>query len=441
MPISDRLRHGRAEDPDSGQPLSPDQEDKRKGYLQDIKSKMHRSLIERINLDALLALDPVEARKEVAKSVRMLFEEEKIPLTAKERETITTEVVDETFGLGPLEPLLADATIDEILVNHSQQVFIERFGKLTETNVTFKDNEHLRHIINRIVARIGRRVDESSPMVDARLADGSRVNAIIPPLALDGPVLSIRRFKKIPFQPQDLITRGSATADIIHLLDMAVKSKLNILISGGTGTGKTTLLNILSSFIPSDERIITIEDAAELQLQQDHVVRLETRPPNLEGKGQITQRDLVRNSLRMRPDRIVVGEVRGEEALDMLQAMNTGHEGSVTTIHSNSPRDAIGRLETMVLMANSNLTHGAIIRQIGAAFHLILQLRRYSDGVRRIDSLSEVTGMEGDVISMQEVFSFEQTGVDPGGKVLGEFRFHSVRPKFLDEALKKLRTA
>lgn len=447
MPLSDRLRKRKGEDPGT-----PDQgtgakasigthEEKRRSFLQEVKIKMHHNLIERLNLEALMALDPDIARKEVTNLVRQIFDEEKIAVTAAEREDIIKEVVDETFGLGPLEPLLADGTIDEILVNNANKVYVERFGKLVVTSTNFKDNDHLRHIINRIVARVGRRIDESSPMVDARLADGSRVNAIIPPLALDGPVLSIRRFKKIPFRPADLVNRKSVTEEILKLLEMAVSSKLNILISGGTGSGKTTLLNILSSFIPHDERIITIEDAAELQLQQEHVVRLETRPPNLEGKGQVTQRDLVKNALRMRPDRIVLGEVRGEEALDMLQAMNTGHEGSITTVHSNSPRDAIGRIETMVLMANSNLVHHAIIRQIAAAFHLIIQIRRYPDGVRRMESLSEVTGMEGDIVTLQEVFSFEQEGVDQEGKTYGTFKFHNIRPKFLDEALKKLRVA
>lgn len=444
MPLSDRLRKQKQDDSSAANTQKggiSSHEEKRKHFLQEVKIKMHHNLIDRLNLDALMALDPDEARKEVGNLVRQLFDEEKVAVTAAEREEIILEVVDETFGLGPLEPLLADSTIDEILVNHAHKVYVERFGKLTLTNTTFKDNEHLRHIINRIVARVGRRIDESSPMVDARLPDGSRVNAIIPPLALDGPVVSIRRFKKIPFKPVDLVNRKSITEEILKLLEMAVASKLNILISGGTGSGKTTLLNILSSFIPHDERIITIEDAAELQLQQDHVVRLETRPPNLEGKGSITQRDLVKNALRMRPDRIVVGEVRGEEALDMLQAMNTGHEGSITTVHANTPRDAMGRIETMVLMANSNLVHHAIVRQIAAAFHLIIQIRRYPDGVRRMESLSELTGMEGEVISLQEVFSFEQTGVDQDGKILGDFKFHNIRPKFLDEAIKKLRAA
>jgi len=439
MPLSDRLRKG-----DSSKEAAPKAsfgsiEHKRRAFLQDVKIKIHRSLIDRVNLEALMALDPEEARREVTELVRVILGEEKVAVTKAEREATIQEVVNETFGLGPLEPLLADGTIDEILVNNAHQVYIERHGKLVMTNITFKDNDHLRNIINRIVARVGRRVDESSPMVDARLADGSRVNAIIPPLALDGPVVSIRRFKKIPFKPADLVARKSVTEDAIKILEVAVRSKLNILISGGTGSGKTTLLNILSSFIPDGERIITIEDAAELQLQQDHVVRLETRPPNVEGQGQVTQRDLVKNALRMRPDRIIVGEVRGEEALDMLQAMNTGHEGSITTVHANTPRDAIARIETMVMMANSNLSPTAIIRQIGAAFHLIIQIRRGADGVRRVSSLSEVTGMEGDIISLQEVFSFEQNGINPDGSVRGEFKFHNIRPKFLDAAMRLVR--
>ncbi len=439
MALSDHLKRRHFEDDKEGRKTLSSLEEKRRSFLQEVKIKMHHNLINHLNLEALMQLNPVEARKQVADVVRQLFNEEKIAVTGSERESIIQEVVDETFGLGPLEPLLADATIDDILVNNFNQVYIERYGKLQLTGVTFKDNEHLRHIINRIVARVGRRIDEASPMVDARLLDGSRVNAIIPPLAIDGPVLSIRRFRKIPFRAEDLIARKSCTEEVFKLLDMAVKSKFNMLISGGTGAGKTTMLNILSSFIPHDERIVTIEDAAELQLQQEHVVRLETRPPNVEGKGQVSQRELVRNSLRMRPDRIVIGEVRGEEAMDMLQAMNTGHEGSITTVHANTARDAISRLETMVLMANSNLVHSAILRQIASALHIIIQIRRYPDGVRRMESLSEIVGMEGDIISLQEVFSFEQTGTDAEGRVIGQFKFHNIRPKFLDAALKRLR--
>ena len=440
MPLSDRLKNKKGQIFSSSK-SGTGQNDKRRGILQEIKIRMHRSLIDKMNLDALLHLDQEEARKQVSSVLRSIFEEEKVPITAEERELVIREVCDETFGLGPLEPLLADPTIDEILVNGADQVYVERAGKLETVETTFKDNEHLKNIITRIVARIGRRIDESSPMADARLADGSRVNAVIPPLAIDGPTLSIRRFKKIPFSAKELVTRKSMTEQMVGILELAVNSKLNILISGGTGTGKTTMLNVLSSFIPSDERIITIEDAAELQLQQEHVVRLETRPSNLEGRGQVTQRDLLKNALRMRPDRIVVGEVRGEEALDMLQAMNTGHEGSLTTVHANTARDAIARLETMVLMANSNLTQNAIIRQIASAFHLILQIKRYSDGKRRVDSLSELTGLEGETILLQELFAFEQKGKGPDGKILGDFVFRNVRPKFINIAEKNNRVA
>lgn len=408
-------------------------EEKRRKYLQEVKIKMHRSLIDRLNLEALMSLEAEQARKEVGILVRSLFDMNAMAVTAAERDVVIQEVVDETFGLGPLEPLLADSSIDEILVNNPEVVYVERFGKLQKTNVAFKDADHLRHVINRIVARVGRRIDESSPMVDARLPDGSRVNAIIPPLAIDGPALSIRRFKKIPYQPKDLVRRKSMNDRVLSLFEMAVKSKLNILISGGTGSGKTTLLNILSSFIPYDERIITIEDAAELQLQQEHVVRLETRPANMEGKGRIAQCDLVKNALRMRPDRIIVGEVRGEEALDMLVAMNTGHEGSMTTIHANSPKDTISRLENMVIMANSNLTHQAIVRQIESAFDLIVQIRRYPDGVRRLESLSEVSGIENDIVALNEIVSFKQTSMEHDGTIHGDFVFSDVRPKFLDE--------
>ncbi|MSR78450.1 MAG: CpaF family protein [Candidatus Omnitrophica bacterium] len=431
MPLSDRLFKKKL----AGEPVQgsiAQAEEKRRRHLQEIKIKIHRSLIDRMNLDALMALDIDEAHKEVGLIVRVLFDELKIAVTATERETVIKEVVDETFGLGPLEPLLSDPDIDEILINNATNVYIEKFGKLQKTTVEFKDDDHLKHIIARIVARVGRRIDESSPMVDARLADGSRVNAIIPPLAIDGPAMSIRRFKKIPFKPEDMVRRKTLNDRILHLLEIAVKSKKNILISGGTGSGKTTLLNILSSFIPYDERIITIEDAAELQLQQEHVVRLETRPVNLEGKGRVSQCDLLKNALRMRPDRIVLGEVRGEEALDMLQAMNTGHEGSLTTVHANTPRDTISRLETMVSMGNSSLSHNAIIRQIESAFHLIVQIRRYPDGVRRIESISEVAGLENDVISLNELVSFKQKSTDSDGTIHGEFVFSDVRPKVLD---------
>jgi len=405
----------------------------REVYFQDSKIRIHSKLLDRIDLHALAAIPPEEAKQEVTVIVRKIISEEKMPMSTKLQEELVKQVVNETFGLGPLEPLLAIPTIDEILVNGHKQVYVEQNGKLSLSNVTFKDDEHLRHIINRIVAKVGRRIDEASPMVDARLADGSRINAIIPPLAIDGPTLSIRRFKAIPLELNDLIRFGALTESIGEFLKKAVSRKLNILISGGTGTGKTTILNVLSRFIASDERIITIEDAAELQLQQNHVVRLETRPPNIEGKGEVTIRDLLINSLRMRPDRIVVGEVRGTEALDMLQAMNTGHEGSLTTIHANSQRDAISRIETMVMMANSNLNMMAITKQIAAALHLIIQIRRYKDGTRKIAGLSEVIGMEKDVVTLQELMEFEETGVDQRGRVVGKYKVNPVTSKYIKD--------
>ncbi|OIO37901.1 MAG: pilus assembly protein CpaF [Candidatus Omnitrophica bacterium CG1_02_46_14] len=399
-----------------------------------MKSKLHQEVINKIDVDLLVKFDSETARREVSKIILDLVNESDFPLNIPEKKQITEEVVDETFGLGPLEPLLQDKTIDDILVNNYNTVFIERRGKLETTNVRFKDNTHLRHIINRIVARVGRRIDEASPMVDARLPDGSRVNAIIPPLALDGPSLCIRRFKEVPLRGEDLIEYGSMSKEILFLMQVAVKSRLNILIAGGTGSGKTTLLNILSGYIPDNERIITVEDAAELQLQQSHVIRLETRPANMEGKGLVTQRDLVKNCLRMRPDRIILGEVRGVEALDMLQAMNTGHDGSITTVHSNSARDALSRLETMILMTNANMSPLAINRQIASALQLIIYARRFSDGVRRVESISEITGMEGNTITMQEIVSFVQKGVSENGECLGGFELRAVKPKFLDKA-------
>jgi len=398
--------------------------------FQNAKFQLHKKLIERVDLEALSQMLPDEARRKVKDLVEKLIVEEKVPMNASVRQDLVKEIVNETFGLGPLEPLLAKSSVDEILVNGPHQVYVEQHGKLLLTNIVFKDASHLRHVINRIVAAVGRRIDEACPMVDARLKDGSRVNAIIHPLALDGPILSIRRFKKIPLIHEDLIRLGTMNQKICDYLQFAVENKLNILISGGTGTGKTTILNVLSRFIPSGERIITIEDAAELQLQQPHVVRLETRPANVEGKGRVVQRDLVRNALRMRPDRIILGEVRGEEALDMLQAVNTGHEGSMTTVHANSPQDAIARVETMVLMGNSNLTHIAITRQIASAFHVIIQLKRLSDGRRKISSMLEIVGMEKDLVVVQELVKFEETGTDSRGQVLGEFVFTPVRPKF-----------
>jgi len=410
--------------------LSLKQEQKK--HLFELKTSVHRKLIEELDLDSLGKLkDENESRALVRELVASIIEKEKLPISGLERNYLIEQIEHETFGLGPLEPLLSDTTIDEILVNGPHRIFVERFGKLEQTSIIFKDENHLRQIIDRIVSRIGRRIDESSPMVDARLKDGSRVNAIIPPLAIDGSTLSIRKFKKDPLKSDDLIRFGSLTKEIVTLLEIAVKGKLNILISGGTGTGKTTLLNILSSFIPDTERIITIEDAAELQLQQSHVVRLETRPPNIEGKGMVAQRDLVKNSLRMRPDRIIVGEVRGSEALDMLQAMNTGHEGSLTTVHANTPRDALSRIETMVMFSESNLTDQAINRQMSNAFHLVAQITRFSDGVRRISSISEITGMEGEIITMQDVVVFKQTGIGQQNNVEGVFEFTGIKPQFM----------
>jgi pilus assembly protein CpaF len=399
---------------------------------QALKTKIHRDIVNKLDLTRLDKVEPAILQAEIARIVEDMLVAEKAPLTMGERERMITEVRDELFGLGPLEPLLNDRTISDILVNGYRQVYVERFGKLSLTEVAFKDNDHLLQIIDRIVSRVGRRIDESSPMVDARLPDGSRVNAIIPPLAIDGPSLSIRRFGTIPTSIDELIRRGTATPGMAHMLEGCVKARLNIIISGGTGAGKTTLLNVLSSFIPEDERIVTIEDSAELQLQQEHIVRLETRPPNIEGKGEITARDLVRNSLRMRPDRVVIGECRGAEAVDMLQAMNTGHDGSLTTIHANTPRDAMARLETMVSMAGLNLAPKAIRSQIASAINVVIQAARLSDGSRKVISVSELTGMEDEVLSMQEIFVFERLGMEDG-KVIGHLKATGIRPRFADK--------
>lgn len=402
--------------------------------LFELKSKLHQEVINKIDVDLLVKFDSETARREVAKLVTQLVNETNFPLSLPEKQQIVQEIVHETFGLGPLEPLFEDPTIDDILVNNYNMVYIERGGKLFQTSIRFKDNTHLRHIINRIVARVGRRIDDASPMVDARLPDGSRVNAVIPPLALDGPILSIRRFKKIPLSEEDLFQTGSISKEMLLLLKMAVRTRLNIVISGGTGAGKTTLLNVLSGSIPDNERIITIEDAAELQLQQPHVVRLETRPANMEDKGLVTQRELFINSLRMRPDRIIVGEVRGKEALEMLQAMNTGHDGSITSVHANTPRDALARIETMVLMSSANIEQKAIRRQIVSAINVVIQIKRYADGVRRVESISELVGMEQEMITMQELACYVQKGYDQHGKSQGFFKIHPVRPKFFDRA-------
>jgi pilus assembly protein CpaF len=412
-------------------PLTDDVISNQQGF-QDMKARLHRMLINRMDLTKLGTLEPDQVHEEVARLASSLLAQEETPLSAIERERLIHEVRHELFGLGPLEQLLADTTISDILVNSPYNIYIERRGKLERTNVEFKDNEHLMRVIERIVSSVGRRIDESSPMVDARLKDGSRVNAIIPPLSLDGPVLSIRRFGAEPLRMPRLIENQALTTDMAAMFDMCVNSRLNILISGGTGAGKTTLLNALSAFIPETERIVTIEDSAELQLQQPHCVRLETRPPNIEGKGEVTQRDLVRNALRMRPDRIVIGEVRGGEAIDMLQAMNTGHDGSLTTIHANSSRDALSRLETMIQMTGMRLSDRAMRQQIASAINMVIQVARLSDGTRRVTSISEITGMEGDTITMQEVFTYERKGIDKDGRVIGRFKPTGVRPRFAE---------
>ncbi len=399
---------------------------------QALKDKIHEKVMDQLDLSLLDSLDKQFLRQEIHKLIMKILETETVPLNFQERETLIREIQDEVLGLGPLEPLLQDSTVSDILVNTSKQIYIERYGKLELTEARFKDDAHLRKIIDKIVSDVGRRIDESSPMVDARLLDGSRINAIIPPLALDGPILSIRRFAVRPLKLEDLIGLKTLTPEMGELLKGIVRARLNVLISGGTGSGKTTLLNVLSGFIPAAERIITIEDSAELQLQQEHVVRLETRPPNIEGKGQVAQRDLVRNSLRMRPDRIVVGEVRGDEALDMLQAMNTGHDGSLSTIHANTARDALMRVETMVAMAGLNIPPKSVRHYISSALDMIIQVSRLGDGSRKLISLQELTGMEGDIITLQEIFGFEQTALDPNGVVKGRFKATGIRPRFVE---------
>ena len=407
-------------------PLRP--QPPRQQYL-DLRASVHRKLLNRLNLEALAQSDRSRAESEIRSLLSQLLAEEGTPLNLSERETLFVEVLDDVFGLGPLEPLLKDPGVSDILVNTCRNVFVERNGVLERVTATFQDDRHLLRVIDRIVSAVGRRIDDSSPMVDARLQDGSRVNAIIPPLAVDGPLLSIRRFPTDRLKSEDLVTLRALTQPMLDFLAHCVRARLNTLISGGTGAGKTTLLNVLSGFISHRERIVTIEDAAELQLQQEHVARLETRPPNVEGKGAIRQRQLVVNALRMRPDRIVVGEVRGEEALDMLQAMNTGHDGSLTTVHANSARDALARIETMIAMGATNLPERAMRQQIAAAIQIVVQQSRLSDGTRKVTSISEITGMEGDVITMQEIFTFEKTGITQEGKVIGRFRATGVRPK------------
>ena len=400
--------------------------------MQEMKARLHRSIINRMDLTKLGQLSPEQIHAEVGRLVKDILVTEDAPLSSVERERLVDELHHELFGLGPLETLLSDHTISDILVNSPTNIYIERRGKLEKTDVAFKDNEHLMRVIERIVSSVGRRIDEASPMVDARLKDGSRVNAIIPPLSLDGPVLSIRRFGAEPLRMHRLLEFQMLTKDMADMFEMCVKARLNVLISGGTGAGKTTILNALSAYIPFDERVVTIEDSAELQMQQPHCVRLETRPPNIEGRGEVTQRDLVKNALRMRPDRIVIGEVRSGEAIDMLQAMNTGHDGSLTTIHANTPRDALARLETMIQMTGMRLSDRAMRQQIASAIHLVIQVARLSDGTRRLTSISEITGMEGDTITMQEVFHFERRGIDAEGKVIGRFRPTGVRPRFAE---------
>jgi pilus assembly protein CpaF len=400
----------------------------------ELKTHIHDRLLDLVDLSVIETLDRDTLKSQIRMLVEKILREDAtaFPLNSNETELLITEIQDEVMGLGPLEPFLKDPTISDILVNTYKRVYVERFGRLESTDARFKDDAHLMRIIDRIVSSVGRRIDESSPTVDARLADGSRVNAVIPPLALDGPILSIRRFAKDPLEMEDLITLKTLTPETGEILKGIVKAKLNVLISGGTGTGKTTLLNVLSRFIPEEERIVTIEDPSELQLKQEHVVRLETRPPNIEGKGEVTQRDLVKNSLRMRPDRILVGEVRAQEAFDMLQAMNTGHEGSLTTVHANSPRDALMRLETMIAMANFDIPAHFVRRYVSSALQVIVHLERLTDGTRKLVSLQEITGMEGNTITLQEIFSFERKSIDPEGKVRGRFLFHGIRPRFTE---------
>src|SRR5256712_1248425 len=413
-----------------GQPL--DAKERGQTTYYELKTRIHGQLIERLDLAKLDALPRELVQQQIRRIVEDMLALDETPLSRKERDDLVVEIEHETFGLGPIEPLMQDPTVSDILVNGAREIYIERRGKLERTRVTFRDDTHLLQVIDRIVSAVGRRVDEAQPMVDARLPDGSRVNAIIPPLALDGPVLSIRRFGVDPLRMPALIENGALTKEIAILFEMCVRARLNIIISGGTGAGKTTLLNALSAFIPADERIVTIEDSAELQMQQPHVVRLETRPPNIEGRGEVTQRDLVRNTLRMRPDRIVIGEVRGGEAIDMLQAMNTGHDGSLTTIHANTPRDALARLETMIQMTGMRLSDRAMRQQVAAAINLVVQVARLSDGTRRLTAISEITGMEGETIAMQEIFQFERTGVDSQGQVIGRFRPTGIRPRFAE---------
>jgi pilus assembly protein CpaF len=400
--------------------------------LEKYKAEIHRTLISKLDLEKLSRVNSSQARQAVSGIVKEIIADQRVPLNYDEQEKIQADLLDEVFGLGPLEPLLRDPKISDILVNGKDHVFVEKGGLLQKVSTSFRDDRHLLQIIDRIVSRVGRRVDESSPMVDARLPDGSRVNAIIPPLALDGPSLSIRRFGTGPLAANQLVQLKSISPEMMEVLSAAVKARISIVISGGTGAGKTTFLNILSQYIPNNERLVTIEDAAELRLAQENIVRLETRPPNIEGQGAIRQRQLLINCLRMRPDRIIMGEIRGEEAFDMLQAMNTGHEGSMTTVHANTPRDAIARLESMVAMGNMNLPEKSVRQQIASAITIVVQATRMSDGTRKVTSVAEITGMEENVISMQEIFSFQKKGIGPDGRVIGVFQPSRIRPKFLD---------
>jgi len=412
--------------PAQAPPTAPDH------AYQDTKARIHQLLLDRLDLETLQNVAPAALKEELRQMVERLLTEENLVLNAAERRNLVRDIQHEMLGYGPLEPLLADPTVSDILVNTHRQVYVERRGKLEVTDVSFSDDDHLMKIIDKIVSRVGRRIDESSPMVDARLPDGSRVNAIIPPLAIDGPILSIRRFATIPLQMANLLELRSLSPEMAKFIGALVTGRVNVLISGGTGSGKTTLLNILSSHIPHDERVVTIEDAAELQLQQPHVVRLETRPPNIEGRGEVAQRALVRNALRMRPDRIILGETRGAEALDMLQAMNTGHEGSMTTVHANTPRDALARLESMIAMAGVDLPAKAARAQVASAIGVIVQANRLADGTRKLTSIQEITGMEGDTVTLQEIFLFHQTGVGETGQVQGHFTATGIRPRFTD---------
>ncbi len=405
--------------------------DSKEVSFEELKQRIHSKLVDKLDLSKVGQLAGDVLRREIRLVVEHLCDSENTMLNRSERERLIDEVLDETFGLGPLEALLKDPAISDILINGPKNVYVERRGKLEKTNVTFRDNEHLLQIIDRIISKVGRRVDETCPMVDARMPDGSRFNAIIPPLALDGPAVSIRRFGRNPLKLEDLLNLKAFTPEMVMLLEGAIKARLNVVISGGTGSGKTTLLNTLSSFIPNNERIVTIEDAAELQLQQEHVVRLETRPANIEGKGAITATDLVRNTLRMRPERIIIGECRGPETLDMLQAMNTGHEGSMTTLHANTPRDAVARMETMIMMAGFELPLKAMRTQIASAVNLIIQASRLQGGVRRITHITEVVGMEQDTVVMQDIFRYEQDGIDESGRTYGRFAATGIRPTFM----------